>query len=50
MVDDILKFLEENPDFISFSCDKLAETHGKAFKPSILKALLALRTDIPKED
>ena len=50
VVQDILSFLESSADFISIPCRKLAEAHGKAFKLNILKALLALRTDLTKEE
>ena len=49
VVQDILNFLESSPDFISLTCTKLAEANGKAFKLSIVKALLALRSDIEKD-
>ncbi len=50
VVQDITSFLESSPDFISIPCRKLGEAHGKAFKLNILKALLALRTDLSKEE
>lgn len=50
VLDDLVSFFESSPAFISVPCEKMRRTHGPNFKLATVKAILALRTDLSKED
>ena len=50
VLDDLVSFFESSTAFISVPCEKMRRTHGPNFKLATVKAILALRTDLTKEE
>ena len=50
VLDDLVSFFECSPAFISVPCEKLRRTQGPQFNTKIVKALMALRSDLDKKE
>ena len=50
VLDDLTSFFECSPEFISVPCEKLRRTQGQQFNNKVVKALMALRTDLERSE